>query len=231
MSAPALDAVGLAASYLFVFGFIGLATLLMRRQVLPASATRKVIHIGVAHWWIIAMLTMDDPWVASVGPASFIVINALALRLRLLPAMDEGADRRNLGTVYFPISLLVLVNLCWRGVMPSWVGGTAVLVLGWGDGLAALVGEGNGAPGVRIWGGRKSAAGTILMFAASFAVTLIMTMIFRAVPPGHDAVLETVGISTIVAGAATVVELLTPWGLDNLTIPLVVAALYRGVLR
>ncbi len=226
MSAPALDALGLAASYVFVFGFIGLATLLMRRRVLPASATRKIIHIGVAHWWIIAMATMNDPWVASVGPASFIAINALALGLRLLPAMDEGADRRNLGTVYFPISLLVLVNLCWRGVMPPWVGGIAVLVLGWGDGLAALVGEGNGAPGVRVWGGRKSAAGTILMFSASFAVTLAMTLIFNA---RHADVLAAVGISTIVAAAATVVELFTPLGLDNLTIPFAVAALYAGL--
>ena len=232
MSAPVLDAVGLAASYVFVFGFIGLATLLMRRRVLPASATRKIIHIGVAHWWLIAMATMDDPWVASVGPASFIVINALALGLKLLPAMDAGADRRNLGTIYFPISLLVLVNLCWRGVVPVWVGGIAVLVLGWGDGLAALVGEGNGAPGVRIWGGRKSAAGTILMFAGSFVVTLVFTLVFRGGPAGQGAhgVLEAVGVSTIVAAAATVVELVTPWGLDNLTIPLVVAGLYAGVL-
>ncbi len=229
MSAPVLDAVGLAASYVLVFGFIGLATLLMRRRILAASATRKVIHIGVAHWWLIAMATMDDPWVASVGPASFIVINALALGLRLLPAMDEGTDRKNLGTIYFPISLLVLVNLCWRGVMPVWVGGIAVLVLGWGDGLAALVGEGNGAPGVRSWGGRKSAAGTILMFTCSFAVTRAFTLIFRGGQGGHG-VLEAVGISTIIAAAATVVELVTPWGLDNLTIPLVVAGLYAGVL-
>jgi phytol kinase len=226
MSPPALDALGLAASYAFVFGFIGLATLLMRRKVLAPSATRKVIHIGVAHWWLIAMATMDDPWVASVGPASFIVINALALRFRLLPAMDEGADRHNLGTVYFPVSLLVLVNLCWRGVMPAWVGGIAVLVLGWGDGLAALVGEGNGAPGMRIWGGRKSAAGTILMFSASFVVTLVSTLIFSA---RHGELLGAIGVSTLVAAAATVVELFTPFGLDNLTVPLAVAALYAGV--
>jgi len=225
MSPAVLDAVGLAASYAFVFGFIGAATLLMRRKVLDLSATRKVIHIGVAHWWLIAMATMDDPWVASVGPASFILINALALRFRLLPAMDAGADRRNLGTVYFPVSLLILVNLCWRGVMPAWVGGIAVLVLGWGDGLAALVGEGNGAPGVRIWGGRKSVAGTILMFSASFAVTLVFTLIFSA---RHGEVLPAIGVSTVVAAAATVVELFTPFGLDNLTVPLAVAALYAG---
>jgi phytol kinase len=221
-----MNALGLAASYVFVFGFIGVATLLMRRDVLRAATARKVIHIGVAHWWLIAMAMMSDPWVASVGPASFIVINAFALRFKLLPAMDEGADHRNLGTVYFPVALLVLVNLCWRGVMPVWVGAIAVLVLGWGDGLAALAGEANGAPGVRIWGGRKSAAGTMLMFAASFSVTLVFTLLFNA---RYAALVPAVGVSTIVAAAATVVELFTPFGIDNLTVPLAVAALYAGV--
>jgi phytol kinase len=219
------DALGLAASYAFVFGFIGAATLLMRRNILGAASARKVIHIGVAHWWLIAMALMDDPWVASVGPASFIAINALALRLKLLPAMDQGADRRNLGTIYFPISLLVLVNLCWRGVMPVWVGGVAVLVLGWGDGLAALAGEGNGAPGFRIWGGRKSAAGTLLMFSASFALTLVFTLLFNT---RYGPLVPAIGVSTIVAAAATLVELFTPFGIDNITVPLAVAALYAG---
>ena len=226
MSPSLLDALGLAASYVFVFGFIGAATVLVRRDILRPTAARKVIHIGVAHWWLVAMALMNEPWVASVGPASFIIINALSLRFKLLPAMDEGADRRNLGTIYFPVSLLVLVHLCWRGVMPLWVGGIAVLVLGWGDGLAALVGEGNGAPGVRIWGGRKSAAGTLLMFTASLAVTLIFTLLFSA---RYGALVPAIGVSTIVAAAATVVELFTPFGIDNITVPLAVAALYAGV--
>jgi phytol kinase len=230
MSPSALDALGLIASYVFVFGFIGVATLLMRRHVLPPSATRKVIHIGVAHWWLIAMVTMNDPWVASVGPFTFIAINALALRLKLLPAMDEGSDRRNLGTIYFPITLLVLVNLCWRGVMPIWVGGIAALVLGWGDGLAALVGEAAAGAGVRIWGekwgGRKSLAGSVVMFAASFAVTLVFTLIFNTRFGGLGSAL---GVSVVVGAAAAAVELLTPLGLDNLTVPLAVAGLYAGV--
>jgi len=226
MPRPLLDALGLAASYVFVFGLIGLATRLMRRGVLGAGTARKVIHIGVAHWWLIAMATMDDAWVASVGPTSFILINAAALRWRLLPAMDQGADRRNLGTVWFPVSLLVLVNLCWRGVMPAWVGGIGALVLGWGDGLAALVGEGNGAPGVRLWGGRKSAGGSLVMFAASFAVTLAFTLGFS---PRYRSLVPAIGVSTVIAAAAAAVEFLTPLGLDNLSVPLVVAVLYAGV--
>jgi phytol kinase len=229
----------------------------MRRGVLAPAVTRKVIHIGVAHWWLIAMALMDDPWVASVGPASFVVINALAIRFRFIPAMDEGTDARNWGTVYFPVSLLILVNLCWRGVMPVWVGGLAGLVLGWGEGLAAIIGEAHGGTRLRIWSGirlrrrggirfrqrggirlrrrdgirlrrrgRKSVAGTGAMFTASFAVTLIFTLVFStrfAAPP------SALGVSAIVALAATAVEALTPLGIDNLTVPLATALLYAGV--
>jgi phytol kinase len=226
MPAALRDALGIAASYIFVFGFIGFATVLMRRGVLAPFVTRKVIHIGVAHWWLIAMALIDDPWVASVGPASFIVINALAIRLRLVPAMDRGADAHNWGTVYFPLSLLVLVNLCWRAVMPVWVGGLAVLVLGWGDGLAALIGEKSRGRAVRIWGGRKSVAGTGVMFAASLAVTLIFTLAFN---PRFGAPLPALGVSALVAAVATAAEVLTPLGLDNITVPLIVALLYAGL--
>ena len=220
-----LDGVGIAASYVFVFGLIAAASLLMSRGTLSPATTRKVIHIGVAHWWLIAMATMDDPWVASIGPASFIVINAFAIRRRLLPAMNKGADARNWGTVWFPVSLLVLVNLCWRAVMPVWVGGLAALVLGWGDGLAAVIGDRSRARGVRIWGGRKSMAGTIAMFAATFVLTLAFTVLFNE---RLGAPLPALGVAAAVAAVATGVELLTPLGIDNITIPLAVAGLYAG---
>lgn len=224
---PALrDVLGITGSYAFVFGLIGCTTLLMRWGVLEGHASRKVIHIGVAHWWLIAMALFDDPWVASIGPLSFIVINAMDIRLRIMKAMDEDADRRNWGTVYFPISLLVLVNLCWRHVIPPWVGGIGVLVLGWGDGLAALVGEASDGKGVRLWGGRKSLAGTSVMFAASFAVTLAITL---ACNPRFHGLLPAAGVAVCVAAAATAVEVFTPLGIDNITVPLATAGLYAAV--
>jgi phytol kinase len=231
MSSALSNGLGIAASYVYVFAFIGAATLLMRRGILTAAATRKVIHIGVAHWWLIAMALITDPWVASIGPASFIIINAVTLRFRLLPAMDEAAASRNLGTVYFPVALLVLVNLCWRGLVPIWVGGIAVLVLGWGDGLAALFGEQrDGAHPrmrrVRVWGAEKSWRGTAAMFAASFAVALAFTLAYNQ---RFGAPLPALGVSASVAAAAAAVELLTPLGIDNLTVPLVVTLFYAGV--
>ena len=224
---PALrDLLGILASYAFVFGFIGAATALLRRGVLEAHATRKIIHIGVAHWWLIAMALFDDPWVASIGPLSFIVINALDLRLRLMKAMEDDVDRHNGGTVWFPVSLLVLVNLCWRSVLPRWVGGVGILVLGWGDGLAALVGEASGGDGVRVWGGRKSLPGTAVMFGASFFVTLAFTLLFNQ---RFSGLAPAAGVAACAAAAATVVEVFTPLGMDNITVPLATAGLYAAV--
>ena len=78
---------------------------------------------------------------------------------------------------------------------------------------------------MRIWGGRKSAAGTLVMFGASFAVTLIFTLIFNR---RFGALLPAVGVSAVVASVASVVELFTPLGIDNITVPLFTAALYAS---
>jgi dolichol kinase len=64
------------------------------------------------------------------------------------------------------------------------------------------------------------------MFAASFIVTLAFTLIFNS---RHGALLPAIGVSSVIATAATVVELFTPFGIDNLTVPLAAAALYAGV--
>jgi len=221
-----MDGLGIIASYAFVSLVIAGATLMVRGGALTPLTARKLIHVGVSHWWLLAMVMMDDPWVASVGPFTFIFINALALKFHLLPVMDRDADRRNWGTVYFPISLLVLVNLCWRHIMPIWVGAVAALVLGWGDGLAALVGDRVRGRGIPIWGGRKTLAGSAAMLGASFVVTLVLTLLFN---PRFGAFFPAVGVSLAVAACATLVEALTPFGIDNITVPLASAALYGGL--
>ncbi len=66
------------------------------------------------------------------------------------------------------------------------------------------------------------------MFTASFAVTLLFTLMFNS---RYGALVPAVGVSTIIAAAATVVELFTPFGIDNITVPLAVAALYAGVVH
>lgn len=287
--------IGLAISYLFIFGAIGIAQLMLRFGVLTPAATRKIVHIAVAHWWIIAIFFIDDLSVALIGPVSFIVINWISYRNHLFSAMEHENSRKNLGTIYFPIALTILVFLTWGGVFPKWYGLVAILVLGWGDGSASLFGEwiGHRPRSLRfsVPGGTKSVIGTVAMFVASgfvagsivFLVTGIDTKAVIVSPPLvswverilavltptgwvaqptdsavlialsrldgivriaathvasriNDATASGIGtidlalwrlepttivaIAFVVAAIATAVELVTPWGLDNITIPL-----------
>ncbi len=180
---------GLGISYVFIFAVIGIAQLLLKAGLLDASATRKVVHIGVAHWWILAMLFIDDVGIALIGPVSFILINWVSYRRHVFAAMEHPEPRSNLGTVYFPIALTILVGLTWSGLFPTWYGLAAILVLGWGDGLASIVGE---HPGVRnealrfaVPGGRKSVLGTAAMFFAAGAVSALILFLFAGSGRGH----------------------------------------------
>lgn len=223
-----LNWIGVVVSFAFVFALIGIATLLRSRNVVDASLARKIIHIGVSHWWLIAMAMMDHPLIAAIGPATFIAVNYLSLRLDLFPAMEEAGAGNKWGTVYFPISLLILTLICFSGAMPLYVGGIAILVLGYGDGLAALVGE--RAPALvklRVFGGSKSLSGSLAMLAASTVVAAAFLSLFH---PDAGNVPFVLGAAVAIAVVATVTEALTPLGLDNLSVPLVTAAFVHWVI-
>jgi phytol kinase len=222
-----VNGAGLAASFLLVLGLIGLTGLLRRRGMLDAFAARKVIHIGAVNWWFLAMAVFDDPWVASVGPV-FSLLGALLSpgRSPVPPGAEADGRKRDRGMILYSLSLLVLVNLSWRSVMPIWIAGIGALVMGWGDGLAGIVGRWLGGTGIRIWGRRKTPAGTVTMFGASLAVTVAMTLAFGTRPLGVSLAASAVGT----AAAATALELLTPFGMDNLTIPLGTAVVAAGLL-
>jgi phytol kinase len=215
------DFLGLTLSYAFILASMAAASLLLRFRIVDGAGARKVIHIAVGHWWFIAMFTIASPAVVVIGPASFIIINYLIDRFRLLPAMaSEGS---NLGTVYYPISLLVLVLVCWAWGMPKWIGALGVMIMAWGDGLAAIFGKLSSAGGrLKVFGNEKSLAGSTAMLIVSFAVALLIRLIFDPSASFAAAALAAGAVSLL----ATAIELGTPFGLDNISVPLVSSAVY-----
>ena len=223
-----LDWIGLAAGFLFIFAVIGVAQSLWRLGLVASTVSRKIIHIGVSNWWLIAMYFHDTAVFASVGPVVFIGLNYYSHRTRLFAAMEDEAARTNLGTVYFPISLLVLVLLSFGGPMPVYVAGIGILALGYGDGLASLLGRWLGTRQFPVLGGYKSLVGTLTMFGASAVVAGLFT--YLAHPAyGGTTIAALLVPALLTAAAATIVEFLTPYGLDNLSVPIVTALFYQGV--
>lgn len=206
--------IGLAVSFGFVFAVLGIAQVLLDRKLVSATVSRKIVHISVAHWWFLAMAFFSRWEFAIVGPVVFIVLNYASYRKKIFTAM-EAASGGNLGTVFFPIALLAAVVASWAGPLPKWVAGMGILIMGWGDGLAALLGENLASRHFTIFGSTKSILGTVAMFAASLAVVSVFVLALGPGPTPQAWI--AIGSTALVA---TAIELVTPWGVDNLTVPL-----------
>ena len=218
--------VALGFSFVFVFAVLGVGMALLHFDVVDAFVSRKIIHIGVGHWWFFHLYWIQDPWWGLVGPVFFVAFNLLARQIGFLKAMEPGKGESNLGTIYFPISLIVMVVWSGWGGLPLWVAGVGVLVLSWGDGLAALVGRAWGRNRLPVSWSSKSWEGSAALFAATLLVTVSFLAAFAG-PTSADTLwwATTVAKGALVAAVVALAEGLTPFGLDNLLLPVLASGL------
>jgi len=214
---------GLAISYAFVFAVLGVAGILHKRGRISGEAARKIVHIGVSNWIVLALFLFHDWYFAIIGPVSFVVLNFLSWRFDLFKGMEAGD--KSPGTVFFAVSLSVVTWHFWwlwntTGVDLRFIAVTAILVMGWGDGMAAVFGH---RYGKRKLIGEKTLAGTTAMFVVSLLVCFAVCL---ALAPWNlpTALL----LSLALAAFATLGELLLPSGWDNLIVPLATAYTYYG---
>jgi phytol kinase len=80
---------------------------------------------------------------------------------------------------------------------------------------------------LRVFGGRKSLSGSLAMLAASTVVAAVFLAVFH---PAADNPVFLGGAALAIATVASVTEVLTPLGLDNLSVPLVTAVFVNWVV-
>ena len=200
--------VGIAVSFVYVLLVIGLSTVLLQRGAIHGEASRKTIHILVSNWWLIAMWAFRSPWWAALGPAAFVVISYASYRFRIFAAMEREGGREDLGTVWYAVSLLVLALWTFTPPFRPWVGAVGILAMGYGDGLAAIIGKKFGR--TRFPGSKKTLDGSAVLFAAVFLTSAAVL--------GLSGIPMAAALAFVIAAFAVVVELVTPLGFDNLTL-------------
>ena len=146
----------------------------------------------------------------------------LSYRFPILPGIN-GVGRRSLGTFFYAVSIGVLTAAFWPLGLPQYAA-LGILVMAWGDGLAALVGQNLGRHPYKVFGNQKSWEGSLTMALASFIISLLIL----GLTTGFTAAVA--GTALVVAIAATLLETLSFYGLDNLTVPLGSAALAYGLI-
>ncbi len=200
-------------SFGYILTMLAIAEGLRRWQNYGSDFTRKFIHISVGMYSVIAIAIFEQWEWAIIPPAAFILINFLDWKYGVLQAMTSS-DRSNLGTVYFPISFVIIIWLFWD--RPALLV-ASLMPLTWGDALAAVMGRQFGRRHYTILGATRSLEGSLVMFCASALATGLALALLGADSP--------VSITLITALGATLAEAVSPWGLDNLTIPAAAAAL------
>jgi phytol kinase len=206
------DWLGLLISLLYIFSLFGLAEALRRWRRYSSNFTRKVIHIGVGmlSWGLHYLFEAPGFFIAAC--IAFMVLNLLDWRYGFFTFMASG-DRSNLGTVYFPLMAGVAALLFWDRP-PLLV--AALMPLTWGDGLASVIGRRYGRHPYRVRTGTRTIEGSAGFFAACYVFTWLALWLPNGLPS-----ITPVGAllpALIVAVLTTLVEAVSIWGLDNITI-------------
>lgn len=198
---------GILFSLLLVFVCFAVAYPVSRKN--PEIA-RKIVHIGASHWYFIYAACFPSPVPALIGLAVVtVLVGILNVTGVFDKALGQSNKRRNWGLVWYPVSIFVMILLGRIGIGGTTALGVGLLGMGWGDGLAALIGMKYGKHRLNT---SKSLEGLAAFFVAVTVIAFLLT---------HDILL-----SVVCGLTGAVFEFTTPFGLDNITVPL---ALYVTV--
>lgn len=187
-----------------------LAEALNRSKWSEPEAVRKVIHIGTGNVILLAWWLQIPAWVGIAASILFSAVTLLSYRVSLLPSLNS-VGRKSLGTFFYAVSIGVLITVFWQRQPQYAVVG--ILVMTWGDGLAALVGQRWGQHRYKLWGIEKSWEGSLTMAIASYLVSSLVLLSLQ----GN--VWQTWLVAGAIALTATGLEAFSKFGIDNLTVP------------
>ena len=211
---------GVAAVVVWLAAVLLTALAVRRRWPHQKEWSRKVVHIGTGAVVLLAW-AFAIPRDLALGAAALVTVGtALNHRFRLLPAVED-VGRHSYGTIAYGASITILLALFWpQQPLPVAAG---VLVMACGDGLAGLVGPQINSPRWRIFGQTKSLAGTAAMALTSWIVLVLLIGVAQATGAPAPSLVA----AAVIAVAATGLEQLSGFGLDNLSVPLATASLWQ----
>jgi phytol kinase len=202
---------------LFIALCAGVEVLTHRAGVLSPELARKLAPMSSAALAALLPLVLGFEEIALLG-LLFAGVMLTSQRLGIFTAI-HGVSRRTYGEILFPLGIAVLAIAC-PSPLPFAYG---VLVLGLGDGLAALVGERYGRRPIPHLQTRKTLWGTAAFLAVCFALGVPLLVATGASPA------YAIAAAAAMAITLTPIELFLTYGLDNLALPLVAGLLLTGL--
>lgn len=204
-----------------------------RKLKLNPDFTRKIVHLfaGAAIW---TLPYFPHPWVATFVALTFVVMLGLANSERFgrfFAAMARPEDLEHgsvRGPFWYSVSITILTALfTFTGnEMLYFIPAASIHIMMFGDGMSAPIGMRYGKNHTKvIFGSNRSIQGCIGLFVFGFIGAMIAFWWFgifsvTIFTPGIGYV-NMVILALIGALTATLVELVSPKGTDNVTLPMI----------
>lgn len=202
-------ALGYLSSFLYAALCILVAFVLSRLGV-KKNITRKVVHIAIGFEWVILYSFFGS----SFHFLTVCLVCSLLLfaeyRLRLVPALSSDGDNAP-GTVYYGLamSVMALISIILPEMMLPF--GIGVFATSVGDGMAGVVGQLIKRKNPKIYG-NKTLFGTLSGFLFTFFGVLLFKYCFDLPIAVWQALLVALFVASL--------ELVSSYGLDNITVTL-----------
>ncbi|MFN5261967.1 MAG: diacylglycerol/polyprenol kinase family protein [Pseudanabaena sp.] len=197
-------------------GLVFLASEILRRLKQDPELVRKVVHIGTGNVLLIAWWLHIPTWLCVTAGVTFSAIALASHYTNILP-MIHDVGRKTYGVFYYALSITILVVFLWDSHPQYAVIG--VMVMSWGDSMAALIGKRFGKHSFVHLGNKRSLEGSFAMFVTSLIVMIGILGITHSI---HT---RDITIAIPVAAIAALLEAYSPGGTDNISVPLSSAAL------
>jgi dolichol kinase len=199
----------LSSTFLALFAVAELLHVIVR---IKAEITRKIVHIGTGILTTLFPIMVKDQWLVLLLCASFALILTLSKRFNFLKGIN-GIDRKSHGSISYPLAVyLTYLFYDFTGQHRLFFY-LPILTMAFADPIAALVGKKTGYIPIYIFGEKKTIGGFLGFFSTSIIVTSILLLYFPY------ASINSIILVIVCALFSASTELITPKGLDNLTIP------------
>ncbi len=192
-----------------------LLSFILYKLGLPKKYTRKVVHILVGFEWVILYHYMGAGVHFLAVCLIFLLILSIAYRGRLMPMISSEGDNAP-GTVYYAVAMTGVAAVgCFipEIMLPFGIG---VMCTSVGDGLAGVVGQSITKYNPKVYAS-KTLFGTLTNLLASTFSAYAISKIYSL----GLGLSECMAIGVLALG----LELITPFGLDNISVTWATTAL------
>ena len=152
---------------LYLFSIFLISTVFKKFNENSKEIVRKIIHIGIGPLIPIAKFLKIDQNSALIFTGIVLLMVFINYTYKLFPTIED-VERKSYGTLFYRLSLFILIYLFWDEDPYALINGFFIMTFG--DGLAGLIGKSFNSKEWIFLKQKKSLLGTMTMFLISLIV-------------------------------------------------------------